>query len=126
MGHHVHCADSQHRTIHIETMEHMIHIVFFVLLIKKYFFFAVISQILTRRYQETRCTACRITDHIIRLRLHHINNHPDNMSRCAELSIYARYRKLGKQIFIDVSTGIHILQLRHLLVNSIQRIDDLI
>ena len=60
MCHHVHSTDSQHSAVHIETMEHMIHIMVFVLPVKEDIFLSIIFQIFTGCHQKARCAACLI------------------------------------------------------------------
>ena len=126
MGHHVHCTDPKHGPVHIITMEHVIHIMFLVLSVKKNLLLFFISQIFTCSNQKTRRTACRITDDFICLRIHHFHHHSDNVPRCTELTIYACRSKFWKQIFIYIAPGVCWLNLFHLLINGIHSSHNLI
>ena len=65
MCHHVHGTDSQHRAVHIETMEHVIHIVVFVLPVKEDIFLSVLFQVFAGGHQEAGRTAGRIYQDVI-------------------------------------------------------------
>ena len=86
--HHVHCSDTQHRSVHIVAVEHMIHIVFFVFCIKQNFCFFLLSKVFTGLYQESGGTAGRVADQIIGFWIHHFYHHFYNMTRCTKLSVY--------------------------------------
>ena len=87
-------------------MEHVIHIMFLILSVKKNFLFFSISQVFTCGNQKTRRTARRITDDFICLRIHHFHHHSNNVPRCTKLTIYTCRSKFRKQVFIYIAPGV--------------------
>ena len=68
-------------------MEHVVHVVIFLLLIKEDFFLAILFQIFARRNQETRSATGRVADGVIRAGLHQSYHHFNNMAGGAELAV---------------------------------------
>ena len=122
MGHHVHGADAQHGAVHIVAEEHMVHVVVFFLTVKEDFFFAALFQVLARCDEEAGRAASGVADDFVRLGIHQLDHHFDDMARCAELTVQAGLRDFGEQIFIGVTAHIHRLRLIHQAVNFIQRV----
>ena len=87
VGHHVHGADSQHRAVHVEAVEHVVHVVVFFLPVKEDLLFMVLFQVLPSRHQKARCTTGRVADHVVRRGGHQIHHHLDDVARCAELAV---------------------------------------
>ena len=122
MRHHVHSADTQHRAIHIVAEEHMVHVVVFFLLVKEDFFLAVSFQVLTRRNQKAGGAASGIADDFVRLGVHQLDHHTDNVARGTELTVQTGLCDFGEQIFIGVAAHIHRLRFIHQAVDFIQRV----
>ena len=115
MGHHVHGADAEHGTVHIITMEHVVHIVILFHPVKEDFRFAVFLEIFSGSHQEPSCATGRVADHIIRLRGHHLHHHADNMPGRTELTVNAGSGDFGQEILVNIAPDICSLGLAHLI-----------
>ena len=122
VGHHVHGADAQHGAVHIVAEEHVIHVMIFFLAVKENFFLAVFFQVLARCDEEAGRAAGGVADDLVRLGVHQLDHHFDNMARRAELTVQAGLRDFGQQIFVGVAAHIHRLRLIHQAVNFVQRV----
>ena len=105
VGHHVHGADAQHGAVHIVAEEHMVHVVVFFLTVKEDFFFAVLFQVLARCDEKAGSAAGGVADNFVRLGIHQLDHHFDDMARCAELTVQAGLCDFGEQIFIGVTAA---------------------
>ena len=73
---------------------------------------------------QSRCFY--IADGLVRLGVHQLHHHADDMARGAELAVDACGGDFGQQVFIDVASGIRRLELGHLGINAVHGGDDLI
>ena len=126
MGHHVHCSDAQHGAVHIEAVEHMIHIVFFVGPVKQNFLLPFFCQKLTDRHQKAGGSEGGITNYVVRLGFHQLHHHADDLARCAELSVAACGGNFIQQIFINIPANVRGIRLIHLFIDGVHGGDDLI
>ena len=85
----------------------------FFLAVKEDFFLAVLFQVLARRHKEAGRAAGRVADDLVRLGVHQLDHHFDNMARCAELTVQTGLCDFGQQIFVGVATHVHSLRLVH-------------
>ena len=125
MSHHVHSTDTKHGSVHIVAMEHVIHEMISVLLIKKNFLLVLLSEIISAGNKESRGSASRIADKICRLRVHHFNHHADNMSRGSELAVNTGLRYFREKILINISADICLMKLLHHGIDLVHGIHDL-
>ena len=126
MGHHVHGPDAQHSAVHIVAVEHMVHVMVFLLTVEEDFFFPVLLQILAGRHQEAAGAAGRVANHIVRPRGHQVHHHADDVPGGAELAVDPGGGDFGQEVFVDVAPDISIVELLRLGVNFVHGGDDLI
>ena len=126
VGHHVHSADAQHGAVHIEAVEHVVHVVVFVFAVKEHFLLAVFTQIFASGHKEARRAAGRVANHIISAGLHQVNHHADDVAWGAELTVDTRRCQLGKQVFVDVAANVGVGKLCRLLIHSVHGSHDFI
>ena len=88
VGHHVHGPDAQHSAVHIVAVEHMVHVMVFLLTVEEDFFFPVLLQILAGRHQEAAGAAGRVADHVVRLGGGELHHHADDVPGGAELAVH--------------------------------------
>ena len=126
MGHHVHGSDAQHRAVHVEAIEHMVHVVLFLLAAEEYLLLAPLLEILSGGYKEARGAAGRVTDHVVSLRVGELHHHADYVARRAELAVHARRGDLGKEVLVYVAAHVGAVGLLHLGIYLVHRRDDLL
>ena len=67
-------TDAQHGTVHVEAVEHVVHVVVFVFAVKKHFLLAVFAQIFASGHKEASRAAGRVANHIVSAGLHQVNH----------------------------------------------------
>ena len=106
----VHGSDAQHGLVGIVAINHRsLHVVNVLFYIGSHLM--VLLDIFHRLNEEAGRTHCRVADVILRVRLHHLHNHADNVARGAKLAVGAACRHLAQDVFIDVAhrvTVVHI------------------
>ena len=63
--HHIHSADTEHCSVHIVAVEHIVHIVVLLLTVIEDFRKTLFFEIISRRNKKARRTASRIANHVV-------------------------------------------------------------
>ena len=126
VGHHVHGADAQHGAVHIEAVEHPVHIVVLFLPVKENLLLPPLPEVLPRRHQKPGGSAGRVADDLIGPRVHQLHHHADDVPRRAELPIHPGGSDLGEEKLVDIPPHIPVMELCHLLIDAVQGGDDLL
>ena len=106
----VHCSDTQHRRVGIVAIDKrrldMLH-----RFCRIECPLVMLLDILHCFHQEARTTHRRVADIVGRCRLHHIDNHTNDVARCTKLSVSARSSHLTEDILIDIAHRITIVHI---------------
>ena len=64
--------------------------------------------------------------YLVRLGLHHVHHHADDVPGRAELAVDACRGDLGEQVFVHIAPGVGSFELGHLVIDAVHGSDDLI
>ena len=107
----VHGSDAQHGLVGIVAINHRsLHVVNFLFYIGSHLM--VLLDIFHRLNEEAGRTHCRVADIILRVRLHHLHNHADDVARGAKLAVGAACRHLAEYVFIHIAHGVAIIHIK--------------
>ena len=108
MQHQVHRPDAKHRLVGIETMEHLVAVMFRILFLEQGLLVVLLHE-LRRLHDKPRRTHRRVANRIVQIRLHHLDHHADNVSRRTELPVVAACGHLAQHILINVAHRIAVV-----------------
>ena len=105
---HVHAADTQHRVVEVEAVEHA--------MMKMLTQFGVVqqiqvslTQILAGRHQKASRAAGWIADDVGRCRRSQLDHQPDDVTWGTELAVLSGGGDLSQHVFVDIALGITLL-----------------
>ena len=124
VSHHIHCANTEHCSIHIVPIEHMVVVVVFLFSVIEDIVLVFSLEIFTRSNKESRSTTCRITDCIIGFGVKHLYHHANDVARRSKLTVYARGCKFGEQTLVNIALGVCFNFFCHLLIHLINCINN--
>ena len=125
MRDHVHGADAQHGAVHVETVEHVIHVMILLLPVEQEGAVLRLVQIFRRRHQKARGAAGGVADGLVGLRVHQLDHHADDVARGAELPDPTGRGDLREDVFIDVALRVCFLLLCNQLIDRVHAVHDL-
>ena len=109
----VHGSDAQHGLVGIVAINHRsLHVVNVLFYIGSHLM--VLLDIFHRLNEEAGRTHGRVADIILRVRLHHLHNHSDDVSGRAELSVGAACRHLAENVFIYIAHRIAVVHVERI------------